>query len=121
MKHPPFPKPCASYAAGHTVHWIQALHVANKAEVRARTRSGELIAVEGNQLTVDLDDGRRVELLNHETDRLLALAPAVPFPVRWNEQYALLSLPTGHLLSAHLANAGPLRPCQFGGQELPRG
>jgi hypothetical protein len=41
------PKSCSSYHSGHTVHWIQALHVANKPEVEARTRWGVIQSISG--------------------------------------------------------------------------
>lgn len=60
---------CTSYAPGHTVHWIQALHSANKPEVARLTRRGTLTAVDGDLLTIDVTDGgggEQERYRNHE-------------------------------------------------------
>jgi len=34
---------CTSYFAGHNVHWIQALHTANRPEVSAQSWRGQIV------------------------------------------------------------------------------
>ena len=85
----PAPKRCTSYHSGHTVHWIQALHTANKPEVAARTRSGTLRSISGEVIEIRLNDGDVVRYRNHETGRLSAVTGGTG-PVSVNDQYSVL-------------------------------
>ena len=85
----PAPKQCTSYHSGHTVHWIQALHTANKPEVAARTRSGTLRSISGEVIEIRLNDGDVVRYRNHETGRLSAVTGGTG-PESVNDQYSVL-------------------------------
>jgi hypothetical protein len=66
---------CDSYAAGHHVHWIQALHTANKPEIAAQSCHGVVRAVSSHQLLVRPDDGSVPVLLwHHDAARLAEVA-----------------------------------------------
>ena len=94
MKH------CGSYAPGHTPHWLQVRRAATAGWAPALP--GRLVAVDGQRLTLVLDDGETVHLFNHETPRLAAQASAVAFRVSWLEDSALLLLPNaGAVFSVH--------------------
>lgn len=43
---------CTSYAPGHNVHWIQALHTVNKPEVAAESWHGRVLELSGTRLLV---------------------------------------------------------------------
>lgn len=43
---------CTSYCAGHTVHWIQALHVANKPHVRAESIVGWIVDIRASTVAL---------------------------------------------------------------------
>ena len=68
------PKQCSSYRSGHTVHWIQALHVANEPEVEARTRWGVIQSISGEVIEVRFDEGDVVRYRNHEAGRMSVVA-----------------------------------------------
>ena len=105
----PAPKPCTFYSAGHTVHWIQALHVANKPEVEARTRHSVIRSIRGEVIEVRFDDGDVVRYRNHETGRL-SVVTGGSGPVSVNDQYSLLR--AGGLCFSVARDAGqPLQPC----------
>ncbi len=102
------PRRSTSYAAGHTVHWIQALHTANKPEVARRTRKGTLTAVDGDLLTIRFPGGGVPERFhNHEPRRLLAIARRLPALVSLNDDYCILRVRT-HCFSVRPAREGPL-------------
>ena len=98
----PAPKTCTYYSAGHTVHWIQALHVANRPEVEARTRHGVIRSIRGEVIEVHFDDGDVVRYRHHETGRLSVVSGGTG-PVSVNDQYSLLR--AGGSVSASLATA----------------
>ena len=105
----PAPKQCSSYRSGHTVHWIQALHVANKPDVEARTRWGVIQSINGEVVEIRFDDGGLVRYRNHETGRL-SVVTGGSGPVSVNDQYSLLR--AGGLCFSVARDAGqPLQPC----------
>lgn len=110
MSSVPLLKPCTSYAAGHTVHWIQALHTANKPDVAARTRGGTLIGVVGQELAVRFDAAEPDNFLNHDPPRLLAIAGRLPCAVTVNDKYAILRVGS-FCFSVLPAARGPLVRC----------
>lgn len=111
MPRIPRPRRCTSYAAGHTVHWIQALHSANKPEVARRTRTGTLTAVEGDLLTIRFAaDAEPERFRNHEPQRLLAIARQLPAAVSLNDQYCILRVGT-YCFSVKQATSGPWGRC----------
>ena len=103
------PKQCTSYHSGHTVHWIQALHVANKPEVEARTRWGVIQSISGEVVEIRFDDGDVVRYRNHETGRL-SIVTSDSSPVSVNDQYSLLRA-GGFCFSVDRDTGQPLQPC----------
>lgn len=111
MPHIPSPKSCTSYAPGHTVHWIQALHTANKPEVARRTRRGTLVAVAGDELTIRFAADEEPERFrNHDPEQLLAVARRLPATVLLNDQYCILRVDV-YCFSVRSAARGPLGRC----------
>jgi hypothetical protein len=106
---------CPSYASGHHVHWIQALHSANKSEVAAQTWSGQIIAVDGELLTVRKADGSLSRFRNHDPARLVVILEHFGIDVTVNDQYAILRAGitrTGAFCISVRADSGePLEPC----------
>jgi hypothetical protein len=105
----PAPKRCSYFSPGHTVHWIQALHVANKPEVEARTRCGVIQSISGDVVEVHFDDGDVVRYRNHETGRL-SIVTSGSGPVSVNDQYSLLRA-GGSCFSVARDAGRPLQPC----------
>ncbi len=102
---------CTSYAPGHTVHWIQALHTANKPEVARRTRKGALVAVDGDVLTIRFAaDSEPERFRNHDPQRLLRITGALPAAVSLNDGYCILRVGT-YCFSVLRAPAGRLGRC----------
>jgi hypothetical protein len=102
---------CTSYEAGHTVHWIQALHTANKPEVARRTRRGTLVAVDGDVLMIRFAvDAEPEGFRNHEPQRLLTIARRLPTAVSLNDRYCILLVDT-YCFSVRPAARGPLGQC----------
>lgn len=79
---------CTSYKAGHNVHWIQALHTANRPEVSAQSWRGQIVTVDGEVLTVRKPDGSLARFRNHD-----------PAPTS-SASRALLRSPVSALLTA---------------------
>ncbi len=105
----PSPRRCASFRPGHTVHWIQALHTANKPEERARTRPGRIQLLEGEVIEVRFDDGTVRRYRNHDTGRLAAKVSRSTL-VRVNEGYSILR--AGSFGFSIARDKGrPLEPC----------
>lgn len=110
---PPVPpcRCCTSYAPGHTVHFIQALHTANKPEVARRTRKGALTGVDGEVLTVRIAGANVPEhFRNHDPARLLAIAGALPAEISHNAGYCILRVGS-YCFSVRRAGEGPLDSC----------
>lgn len=111
MSRIPSPKRCTSYAPGHTIHWIQALHSANKPEVASRTRRGTLFALDGEVLTVEFGGGGEPERFrNHDPRRLLAVARRLPASISLNDQYCILRVGS-YCFSVRRAGDEPSSPC----------
>ena len=110
----PPPKPCLLHAAGHTVHWIQALHTANKPEVARQTWDGTLVAIEGELITIERD-GVMIFYRNHEPTRMAAVVANVGRRVRVNDRYCILRMEYGsgaYCFSMARDRGRPLAPCR---------
>ena len=112
---------CQSYAPGHNVHWIQALHSANHKEVAAQTWSGKVDTIEGEVAAVRKPDGSLARFRNHDPARLLVILEHKGVEVTVNEQYAILRAgitPAGSFCISVQADKGePLGACKIG--DLP--
>lgn len=86
------PGACESFAAGHNVHFIQVLHAANRPEMRALTVDAQLVSLDGQALTLALENGDQVVLQNHEPDDIRAACGSLPADVTWNARYSLLKV-----------------------------
>jgi hypothetical protein len=85
----PPPKNCTMYWPGHTVHWIQALHTANKPEHIALRRCGHVVRIHVDVVTVDF--GATIKgYRNHDIARLHALIAAYGTAVVVNEAYSIM-------------------------------
>ncbi len=85
----PPPKSCTMYSPGHTVHWIQALHTANKPEQIALRRFGHVLRIHGEVVTVDF--GATIKgYRNHDIARLHALIASYGTAVVVNEAYSIM-------------------------------
>lgn len=109
---------CISYKAGHNVHWIQALHSANKPEVAVQTWTGKIVTVEGEVVTVRKLDGSVARFRNHDPARLVVILEHMGVKVTVNEQYAILRAgitPAGSFCISVRADSGqPLGQCPTG-------
>ena len=101
---------CTSYAAGHGVHWIQALHTANKPEVSRASWRGQIVSIDGEVITVRRHDGEIVVLRNHDPARLIAISGGPGAGVLVNDQYAILRV-GGYTFSVLPDSGEPLEPC----------
>jgi hypothetical protein len=63
-------RPCTSYAPGHQVNPIAALHRANHPEYAALDRPGWVMRIEREVLVVAFDGGTIARFRNHDTVRL---------------------------------------------------
>ena len=101
---------CTSYSAGHNVHWIQALHTANKSEVSVQSWRGQLDTVDGEVLTVRKPGGDLTRFRNHDPARLVAVVERTGADVLINDEYAILRV--GSLCFSVKADSGEsLGPC----------
>ena len=101
---------CTSYFAGHNVHWIQALHTANKPEVSAQSWRGQIVTVDGEVLTVRKPGDNLTRFRNHDPARLVAVVERTGVDVLINDQYAILRV--GSFCFSVKADSGePLGPC----------
>ncbi|MDP9183898.1 MAG: hypothetical protein M3P04_14125, partial [Actinomycetota bacterium] len=101
---------CTSYHSGHGVHWIQALHTANKIEVSAKSWHGWIVSIEGELITVKRDGGDVVRFRNHDPIRLLAVLDVGSDEVLVNDQYAILRVGT-YCFSVRRDKGVPLERC----------
>jgi hypothetical protein len=101
---------CTSYRAGHHVHWIQALHTANKPEVSARSWRGRILSIEGELITVERHGGKVVRLRNHDPARLTAVIGDGSRAVLVNDQYAILRVDS-YCFSVRRDEGVPLERC----------
>jgi hypothetical protein len=81
---------CVSYAPGHNVHWIQALHSANHKEVAAKTWPGKVTGIDGEMVTVRKPDGSLVRFRIHDPAQLAALLERRGVKVTVNDQYCIM-------------------------------
>ena len=106
---------CTSYRPGHNVHWIQALHSANKPEVAAQTWSGQIVTVEGEVLTVRKPDNSLILFRNHDPARLVIILEHMGAEITVNDQFAILRAgitPAGSFgFSVQTDSGKPLGPC----------
>jgi hypothetical protein len=101
---------CTACFAGHNVHWIQALHTANKSEVSAQSWRGQIVTVDGEVLTVRTPGDNLTRFRNHDPARLVAVVERTGVDVLINDQYAILRV--GSFCFSVKADSGePLGPC----------
>ena len=101
---------CTAYFAGHNVHWIQALHTANKSDVSAQSWRGQILTVDGEVLTVRKQGDNLTRFRNHDPARLVAVVERTGVDVLINDQYAILRV--GSFCFSVKADSGkPLGPC----------
>ena len=104
------PRPCRSYAPGHTVHPIQWNKGSNDPDTKVR---GRIVEMDDHQLVVDIA-GQRFAFRNHELERardlLAVIGPEVEVQTRWS----LLWFDT-YLISISPADRGPLAACRTDG------
>jgi hypothetical protein len=109
---------CTSYQPGHNVHWIQALHSANKAEVAAQTWSGQIVTVEGELLTVRKADKTLIRFRNHDPARLVVILEHMGVDITVNDQFKIARAgitPAGSFgFSVQPDSGEPLGPCPTG-------
>ena len=111
----PPPKPCVLHSAGHTVHWIQVLHTANKPEVAKQTWRGTLLGIDGELISIERDGGQVHQYRNHEAPRLAAAVAAFGRRVRVNDGYSIMRVDFGtgaYCFSVLRDHGQPLAPCR---------
>ena len=112
---------CVSYAPGHNVHWIQALHSANHKEVAAQTWSGKVLTIDGEVVTVRKPDGSLVRFRTHDPALVVAIVDRRGATVTVNDQYCIMragfTRNGSTCLSVQADKGEPLEPCHIG--DLP--
>jgi hypothetical protein len=112
---------CQSYAPGHNVHWIQALHSANHKEVAAQTWSGKILTIAGEVMTVRKPDGSLVRFRTHDPAHLAGIVKRGGAKVTVNDQYCIMragiTRAGSTCLSVQADKGEPLEPCHIG--DLP--
>ena len=112
---------CQSYAPGHNVHWIQALHSANHKEVAAQTWSGEVTGIDGEVVTVRKPDDSFARFRIHDPAQLAALLERRGLKVTVNDQYCIMragiTRAGSSCISVQADKGEPLGPCHIG--DLP--
>lgn len=101
---------CTSYHGGHNVHWIQALHTANKPEVARLTWSAAIVGIEGEVITVRTPTGQVSRYRNHDPERLTAIVDSIGAGVTINSAYAILRV-GAFCFSVRKDTGRPLDPC----------
>jgi len=101
------------------VHWIQALHTANKPKVYAKSWRGFITDIAGEVVTVVAWTGRRVRFRNHHSDRIAAAVARCGSRVLVNDQYAILRV-QGWCFSVAVDDGQPLRGCSSSTAANPR-
>jgi hypothetical protein len=100
---------CSSHHPGHTVHWIQALHTANKPQAARRTWPGTIRGIDGEVVTIAR--GRRLHRYrNHDPERLAAVVAGVGRRVSLNDQYSIMRVGS-YCFSVARDRGVPLEPC----------
>ncbi len=106
-KEPRRPKPCRSYAPGHTVHPIQWKKGSTDPGTKVR---GRILDIDDEQLVVVVA-GERLAFRNHDLDRardlLEVVGPEVDLQTRWSLLWFGSSL-----VSISPADRGALAPCR---------
>jgi hypothetical protein len=100
-----WPRKCALYRSGHTVHPIQANRSIGQAH-----RHGHLIAVDGDLITVDFG-GEVKSYWNHEVERIVEIV-GIAGEVRICEDYLLLR-GGGNYCFSILAADESWTPCDY--------
>jgi hypothetical protein len=96
---------CQLYTDGHVVHHIQAIHSYGRPH-----RSGRLVDIDGNELTVDFGiDVKRYR--NHDPDRLVGII-GIGGEVRDCESYVILRGGGSYCFSISAIDK-PWTPCDF--------
>ena len=83
----PAPKHCGSYRPGHEVHHVQAIR---SAEDLTPSRSGCVVAIEGEVIEVRFEDGEIARYRHHDTARLRAEVAASHSGVTVKDRWSLL-------------------------------
>lgn len=108
---------CQSYAPGHNVHWIQALHSANHKAVAAQTWSGKVDTIEGEVVTVRKSDGSLARFRTHDPAVLVAIVERRGVKVTVNDQYCIMragfTRNGSTCLSVQADKGEPLGPCKI--------
>ena len=112
---------CVSYAPGHNVHHIQALHSANHKEVAAQTWSGKVVTIDGEVVTVRKPEGSLVRFRIHDPAQLAAILDRSGINITVNDQYCIMLAGVTRAgsicLSVQPGKGEPLGPCTIG--DLP--
>ena len=112
---------CQSYAPGHNVHWIQALHSANHKAVAAQTWSGKVLTIDGEVVTVGKPDGSLVRFRTHDSAHLASIVKRGGAKVTVNDQYCIMragiTREGSTCISVQADKGEPLEPCHIG--DLP--
>lgn len=101
-------RPCPWFTAGHTVHWIQALHSSRPENADAEW-TGAVVAVADGVVHVLTDDGRALAYRTHDLPRL-ARARRAGGPVTGNTRFGLLRV-AGDEFSVARDTGAPLDDC----------
>lgn len=101
---------CTSYHAGHNVHWIQALHTANKPEVAQLSWPGTIVSIDDEILAVRTPTGEILRYRNHDLLRLAAAVDNIGAEVVINSRYAILRVGTA-CFSIRQDTGEPLDAC----------
>lgn len=88
---------CPWFTAGHTVHWIQALHSGRPENADAEW-TGAVVAVADGVVHVVTDDGRALAYRTHDLPRLSRARGAAGDAATGNTRFGLLRL-AGHEFS----------------------
>ena len=83
---------CTSYAAGHSVHFIQALRSANRPEIARQSWLGSVVGLEGEVLTILSPAGKLVRFRNHDPVRLAAVLALLGEETLVNDQFSILRI-----------------------------
>ena len=109
---------CVSYAPGHNVHPIQALHSANHKEVAAQTWSGKVVTIDGEVVTVRKPDGSLARFRIHDPAQMAAILERRGVKVTVNDQYCIMragiTRAGSTCLSVQADKGEPLGPCRIG-------
>ncbi len=105
-------RPCPWFTAGHTVHWIQALHSGRPENADAEW-TGAVVTVADGVVRVVTDDGRALAYRTHDVSRVQRARRAVGDRATGNTRFGLLRL-AGHEFSVARDTGVPLDPCPVG-------